>query len=99
MYVYRRQKQSDCCLFTVGFYTPEGEWIPEEDCFSKEEAARRVNYLNGGSGDSQKTALIKSVAGHLFVANELLWTHDPDATFDAAKRTIEFVDEILSELK
>ena len=36
-------------LFTVGFYTPEGKWESESDHSTREEAAARVHYLNGGS--------------------------------------------------
>jgi hypothetical protein len=32
----------------VGFYNPKGEWIPESDHESKEEAAKRAHWLNGG---------------------------------------------------
>jgi len=45
LYVYIKSEE---CLWTVGFYNPKGEWLPECDCCSKEEAAARVNYLNGG---------------------------------------------------
>jgi len=45
-YVYR---QSEPGLWTVGFYKPDGEWLPESDHSSKEDAAARVHYLNGGS--------------------------------------------------
>jgi hypothetical protein len=45
MYVYIRSEPG---LWTVGFYTKEGEWIPESDWNSTEEAAKRVHYLNGG---------------------------------------------------
>lgn len=45
MYVY---KQTEPGLWTVGFYTPQGEWEPESDHGSPEEAAERVHYLNGG---------------------------------------------------
>lgn len=40
--------ESEPNLFTVGFYDPNGEWIPEHDCDTREEAARRVAFLNGG---------------------------------------------------
>lgn len=43
--------KSEPNLFTVGFYTPNGEWMPESDHSSSEEAAKRVNYLNGGKED------------------------------------------------
>ena len=47
MYVYIRSEPG---LWTVGFYDPDGEWIPESDWGSAEEAAERVHYLNGGIG-------------------------------------------------
>ena len=45
MYVYIRTEPQ---LWTVGFYSPDGEWHPESDWSTKEEAAERVHYLNGG---------------------------------------------------
>lgn len=34
----------------VGFYNPEGEWHTD-GCFeTRDAAATRVNYLNGGKG-------------------------------------------------
>jgi hypothetical protein len=44
-YVYIRSEPG---LYTVGFYDPQGKWHPESDHESKKEAAKRVNYLNGG---------------------------------------------------
>ena len=41
--------QTEPRLWTVGFYTPSGKWVPESDWPSPEEAAQRVHYLNGGS--------------------------------------------------
>jgi hypothetical protein len=35
-------------LYTVGFYAPDGKWEPESDHATREEAAERVAYLNGG---------------------------------------------------
>lgn len=35
-------------LWTVGFYSPDGQWHPESDYTSREAAAERVHYLNGG---------------------------------------------------
>lgn len=34
-------------LYTVGFYDPKGEWHPESDHSTTEEAAERVAWLNG----------------------------------------------------
>lgn len=45
MYVYRKSEPS---LWTVGFYSPDGQWNAESDHPSPDEAAKRVHYLNGG---------------------------------------------------
>lgn len=45
MYAYIRSEPQ---LWTVGFYTPDGEWVPESDYATAEEAAERVRWLNGG---------------------------------------------------
>lgn len=45
-YVYIRSEPN---LFTVGFYAPDGTWQPESDYNSRDEAASRVAYLNGGN--------------------------------------------------
>lgn len=44
-YVYIKTESG---LWTVGFYDPKGEWYPDTDYNSREEAAKRVHYLNGG---------------------------------------------------
>lgn len=44
MYVYI---QSEPNLYTVGFYDPNGQWHPESDWETREEAVERVAYLNG----------------------------------------------------
>lgn len=46
MYVYVKSHGEQ--LWTVGFYTPSGEWEPESDHATPEKAAERVHYLNGG---------------------------------------------------
>lgn len=46
MYVYI---QSEPGLWTVGFYRPDGQWIPESDHTTAERAAARVAWLNGGN--------------------------------------------------
>ncbi len=49
MYVYLESNQGNgFYLFTVGFYDPSGNWHPESDHNTREEAAARVHYLNGG---------------------------------------------------
>jgi len=44
MYVY---KKSELNLWTVGYYHPNGSWVPESDHESNDLAAERVAYLNG----------------------------------------------------
>ncbi len=46
MYVYMSFEPG---LWTVGFYKPDGKFEPESDHGNRDEAAQRVNYLNGGS--------------------------------------------------
>ena len=45
-YVYIKSEEQ---LYTVGFYTPNNEWVGESDYGTREDAAARVHYLNGGS--------------------------------------------------
>lgn len=49
MYVYIK---SEPHLWTVGFYSPDGKWNSESDWDSKDDAAKRVAYLNGKSSDT-----------------------------------------------
>ena len=44
-YVYKRTEPG---LYTVGYYAPDGTWEPESDHSDREEAAKRVHWLNGG---------------------------------------------------
>lgn len=41
--------KSEPQLWTVGFYSPNGEWHPDSDHSDREDAAKRVAFLNGGS--------------------------------------------------
>ena len=45
MWVYVRNREG---FYTVGFYDPSGKWHPDSDWDSREDAAKRVHYLNGG---------------------------------------------------
>ena len=44
MYVYLRSEPG---LWTVGFYSPDGKWNTDSDHNDREEAAKRVAWLNG----------------------------------------------------
>jgi len=56
MYVHIKTEPT---LWTVGFYDPSGRWQPESDWDNKEDAAKRVNFLNGGKSDIYLQALNK----------------------------------------
>jgi len=60
--------QKGICV--VGFYDPNGQWIPESDHFEIFSAAARVHYLNGGV-DAE---LIGQVVGH--IADLIVKTND-----------------------
>jgi hypothetical protein len=42
--------QTEARLWTVGFYDPTGEWHTDSDHDNREEAAKRVAWLNGSKG-------------------------------------------------
>jgi hypothetical protein len=44
-YVYIKSEPG---LWTVGFYNPKGEWVPESDWTVQALAIQQVHYLNGG---------------------------------------------------
>jgi len=57
MYVYKKTEYS---LWTVGFYEPDGSWVPESDHSNPTTAAERTAWLNGSAQtlpDSIKEAL------------------------------------------
>lgn len=47
MYVYLPCNFGDI-QFVVGFYNPSGKWYTESDHTTRESAAERVHWLNGG---------------------------------------------------
>ncbi len=51
MFIYR---QTEPTLWTVGHYTPNGNWEPESDHESPELAADRTTFLNGGVPNALK---------------------------------------------
>ena len=51
MYVYKRitQPLGTPDYFSVGFFDPRARWWWESDHSTRDEAAARIHYLNGGS--------------------------------------------------
>lgn len=60
MYVY---VESEKGLWTVGFYAPKGQWNPESDHATKEAAAERVHYLNGGNEPEERCHIEPTFVG------------------------------------
>ena len=54
-------EQTEPKLFTVGFYDPDGQWHPDSDHSTKEEAAKRVCQLNGGYDNY----IVQAIGDHL----------------------------------
>jgi hypothetical protein len=52
MYVYIKSEHQ---LWTVGFYSPDGTWHTDSDHDNKEDAAKRVAYLNGNNNEKEGT--------------------------------------------
>lgn len=46
--------QTEPQLWTVGFFDPQGVFQGDSDHSSREKAARRVHYLNGGNDEEDE---------------------------------------------
>jgi hypothetical protein len=62
-YVYIK---SEPHLFTVGFYDPKGKWHADSDHTAREEAAKRVAYLNGHSAAQSAHPMFRTFVGNDF---------------------------------
>lgn len=67
MWVYRKRREGQSYLYTTGYFTPSGQWVPDEDFNDKEQAVKRVNYMNGGS-------IINIKADNLVLAENKNWS-------------------------
>jgi hypothetical protein len=50
-------------LYTVGFYSPDGEWHTDCNYSDREKAATRVHYLNGGWPSTADVDAVAQVHG------------------------------------
>lgn len=62
-------------LYTTGFYDPNGEFQRDRDYDTREDAALRVSFLNGGVYDSEVAMHLQHIAdvianGVVRVSNE-----------------------------
>lgn len=61
-YVYVHSEHSaNHDLFTVGFYAPDGKWHPDSDHSDRQEAAKRVHYLNGGKEEEIQSPMERAI--------------------------------------
>lgn len=90
MYVYIK---SESQLYIVGFYNPEGYWQPESDWDSKNEAAKRVSYLNGNPQmhTLQLDLLEETMAAMISFGKEQLLIND--AVVDLLREITEKITE------
>jgi hypothetical protein len=72
-------------LWTVGYHRPDGTWFPESDHDSKEAAAARVHWLNGG----HVAELEKRVADVQLLCKQFLArAHHAEERADSAERAL-----------
>lgn len=57
-------------LHTVGYYAPDGRFVPESDHVSIAGAAERIHYLNGGA--HQVLSQIRDLLEELTKASEAI---------------------------
>lgn len=93
-YVYIRSRSEP--LYTVGFYDPGGNWQPESDHESSDEAAARARWLNGGSNPKPEGyGTIRTLADAACVikeAFERLGCHVATLTRNGKELTVELCD-------
>jgi anaerobic selenocysteine-containing dehydrogenase len=53
MWVYSKSTNTKGISYLVGYFDPQGAWHQESEWDRREDAAARVNYLNGGQGGPQ----------------------------------------------
>lgn len=61
MWIYR---ETESGLFTVGYFAPDRSWNTDSDWGSRDEAARRVNFLNGGGRETSSEVAQAAVRGY-----------------------------------
>jgi hypothetical protein len=81
MYIYNKTGRQ---VFTVGYYDPGGKFVTETVCPEKDEAAKRVHYLNGGVNPE----LFQEVIDHLYavVANINFLVEDLNQRLDRERK-------------
>jgi len=87
-------QKTEPCLYTVGFYDPQGKWHPDSDYNTTEQCAQRIAFLNGNPQPAI-TVLIKQAVDlmgnarpneqTLTPANQKQWCRDVIKWFAATR--------------
>jgi len=64
-YAEQDEKHNIIHWSTVGFYKPNGEFEPDSDHLTVDEAAARVHYLNGGIQADQLDTIASAAEWYL----------------------------------
>ncbi len=59
-YIYKQTERGQYPLWTVGYIDRDGDFNPESDHSSKDEAADRTHWLNGGNLTTKSADTLKS---------------------------------------
>jgi erythromycin esterase-like protein len=89
MWVYKRTEGQ---LWTVGFYTPAGVFFTDSDHDTKEAAAARVHYLNGGKEAINHNSI--AVVGKIA---EVMGMFGWQTNYLASDHVLSSIREILNE--
>jgi hypothetical protein len=91
MYEYKRTEPQ---LYTVGSYS-SGKWEPESDWDTKEEAATRVHYLNGGENKPQKRSVyVETITEFAYEGNSFrIWKELPEGKEPTIQR-LQVIDKV-----
>lgn len=60
MWVIKKEEGRNQQLYTVGFFTPAGDWVDYQVFENGIAAEEKCNYLNGGAGEMVEATLESS---------------------------------------
>ncbi|MEE9451045.1 MAG: hypothetical protein V3V72_13430 [Ignavibacteriaceae bacterium] len=82
-------------LWTVGFYNPDGKWKPESDHNIREEAAKRIAWLNGSGENPMNVKMHEALKGLWKIRDLLCYPLDvPFEHIEEAKAVSEALSAI-----
>ena len=95
-YVYQSVMGEPQPTWTVGFHRPDGAWITDSDHVSREAAATRCHWLNGGNSTVATSELLEAIieTGGMAITPELAKLHArSDAAHEAETIELDHPDE------